>query len=518
MTSAAPWYTRLYHNTVALFNPRRAAEMQHLDRMDRDPDYAEAVAVGMRIRGYRGASSAGNASPWKLDGSPRSADAEILGDLQTLRLRSRKAIRDDPIAAGLIKGFVDDVVGIGISVQSTAGAPRTRKRVESLQAKILDNLVPAEDLDFPGVQRLLYGKLLEDGEVFIKASVEDEDGSLFFEVIEADRVDTPLDAKPEDPKGNIRAGIEKDRFGRVAAIWVRKMHPGDTMLPVFVAGLRPHFAGLSSVEFTRVPIEQIKHLKLATRPGQSRGVPFLTPVLQNLRDLDLLLLASLKRAQMAACLAAFITSAEQTSTILDVTAEKEGYQLDQDIVPGMIFKLFPGETISTLTPNFPMPEFEAFVVLLARRIGAALGVSWQVVLKDFSKANYSSARTDLLEARKVYRAHQRLLIRALKWVRDTALGHAVLRGELRGASDDDLRAASWISPGWQWVDPEKEAKAAQIELEIGLTCKRDLFAQRGQDWEEALRQQILEEKRENEMREELGVPKSEPQEVATDDE
>ncbi len=516
MVSSAPWYTRLIHSTVALFSPRRAAELQHLDRMGRDRDYAESVALGMRLRGYRAGENTKMSTPWNLDGAPRSADAEILGDLPQLRLRSRKTVRDDPVGSGLVRGFVDDVVGIGIQVQSTAKAPRTRDRIEALHAEILDDLAPAETLDFAQLQRLLYSKLLEDGEVFIKASVRDASSRLFFEVVEADRVDTPLDAKPEDSQGNIRSGIERDRFGIVQAIWVRKFHPGDTTLPVFIAGKRPQFAGLTTRAFVRVPIEQIQHLKLSNRPGQSRGVPFLTPVLQNLRDLDLLLVAALKRSQIAACLAAFITSSENTPSILDVTAEKYGYQLDQSIVPGMIFKLFPGESITTLTPSFPTPEFEPFVILLARRIGAALGVSWQIVLKDFSKANYSSARTDLLEARKVYRAHQRLLICSLKWMRRMALEHAVLRGELRGVALSDLTAANWIPPGWQWVDPEKEAKAAQIELEIGLTCKRDLFAQRGQDWEEALRQQLLEEKREDELRAELGVPRKEPQQETSD--
>lgn len=484
----APWYLR----ALAWVAPQRAATQIHLDRLARDETYREAVGLGLRLRGYKSAESKLGITPWTSQGTPRSADTEVLFDLPKLRERSRETRRNDPIGSGLISNFVNDVVGTGHVAQSTANS---REELEAYWDTVKDGLCPADRLDWCEVQRLLYGKLLEDGEVFLNRVVQG--GELWFEVVEADRVRWPQDIRPA--KGTIRDGVERDERGRIIAYWVAKRHPGDVHLP-WTAGDLPRPIALASVDFDRVKAENIYHLKLTERPGQSRGVPFLAPVLQNLRDLDLLLEAALKRTQIAACLAAFITSEQTVPDLLEVTAEDYGYELDQRITPGMIFKLFPGESVTSFSPPGEFPNLDSFVIMLARRIGAALGVSWQLVLKDFSTANYSSARSDLLEARKVFRAHQAKLIGCLRWVWVEVLEFAHLRGEIR-VNRDDIRKVRFQPPGWEWVDPEKEARAAELELKIGLTTLRDLAASRGRDWEDLMAQQAVEKER----REELGL-------------
>jgi len=501
---AAPWYTRAYWSALELVSPKRAAFARHFHRLDHDADYRDAALLGLRLRGYKSAHSGKTTTPWGDDGL-KSADGEVIADREKLIGRSRQAVRDDPIAKGLISTtFPENVVGTGITSQSTAEAAAA-KEIEAVWSDRKDMLFPAEAVPFECVQDLAYKKMLEDGDVFVKRSYTPS-GELFFELIEADRVLTPLDAQPADSEGVIRDGIERDRYGRIVAAYVSSSHPGDVAIP-FVKGKRPTFVSRSLDDFDRVPFDQLYHLKLVDRPGQSRGIPFLTQVLQDLHDLDLLILAVLKRTQIAACLAAFIETSQELPDLLDVTGEKYGYQLDQDLIPGMIFKLYPGEKVSTLSPNFPIGDFKELVILLARRIGAALGVSWQIVLKDFSGANYSSARTDLLEARMIYRRHQAMVISLSDWIRRATLEDSWLRGDPRISSltPDELCMSTWIPPGWQWVDPQKEAAAAKIELEIGLTCLRDLAAQRGKDWEDLVRQRLAEEVREKELREELGL-------------
>jgi capsid protein len=46
----------------------------------------------------------------------------------------------------------------------------------------------------------------------------------------------------------------------------------------------------------------------------------------------------------------------------------------------------------------------------------------------------------------------------------------------------------WIGPGRGWVDPVKEAKAAQLRMQIGLSTLEDECAAQGLDWEEVLEQ------------------------------
>ncbi|MEK6684437.1 MAG: phage portal protein [Nitrospirota bacterium] len=483
-------------------SPRRYRARQHFQRMDQDGDYREAYLMTMRARGYRAAKAGAAGAPWS--NSSRSADGEILIDLPTMRNRSRELVRDDSLGSGIINTFAVNWVGAGMMAQANTGDPDKNNRLEAVWRDRRNTLSPADDLTHGESQRLIARKVLEDGEVLRKA-VFSADEPVWFETIEADRLATPI-GRTSDPR--IRSGVERDDAGRPVAYWILDAPPNDVFLGGSPAGFKS----------TRFSAEFVRHLKFTDRPGQTRGVPMCHAILQDLRDLDLLLLASLKRTQIAACMAGFIRSDVAIEDMAEVTAQKYGYVLDQPIEPGMLFRLYPGENIETLIPNFPTPELGPFVIMIARRIGAALGVTWQVILKDFSQSTYSSARTDLLETRQTYRILQTWLIeKDLNWEWSTVMADARLRGDRRLADvlDDELGMVRWIPPGWQWVDPEKEAAAAEIELRIGTMTLRDLCAQKGTDWEEVQDQRLQEELREILKRQELGLPEKPQPEPTT---
>lgn len=472
-------------------SPRRFYLRQHFRRLENDYEYKTLYFAGLRMRGYRAARSDSGRAPW-LGGS-QSADQEILTDLPAMRNRSRELNRDDSLASGITNTFANNVIGTGMVPQARTGDPDKNKRMEAYWWLRANSLSPTDDLAHGQAQRLLFRKMFEDGDVFRKA-VFLPDLPVWFEIIEADRVGTP----PEQTANlNIRNGVERDGAGRPIAYWINRFHPGD--------GIQASIGN----NYKRIDARYVRHLKIVDRPGQTRGVPACHAILQDLRDLDLLLLASLKRTQIAACLAAFIKSDAQSTDMAEMTAEKYGYVLDQAIEPGMLFKLYPNESVETLVPNFPTPELGPFIVILCRRIGAALGVCWQTVLRDFSQSTYSSARTDMLADRQTYRALQSFFIeKLLTWEWATVMQDGILRGEplLAGITDADIAGNTWVPNGWEWVDPEKEASAAEIQLRIGSTTLRDICAAKGEDWEEIQEQRLFEEARETRRRIELGLP------------
>lgn len=476
--------------------PRRAAVRSHLRRMDRDPEYRQHFGALMRAYGYRAARSGERGPKW-LGGST-SADAEILNDLPALRNRSRELGRDDPVDSGLVKTFVHNIVGTGLRPQARTGDPSKNAVLEAYWKVRAPGLFGAESLSFGAGQRLLVQRWLEDGDVFLKAAA-DGGGPVWFEVVEAERVTTPTPYlnKVLEGESEVREGVERDRVGRRTWYWVLKRHPGDAL---GAAGRK-----FTLDDFTRVPADLVRHLRTVGRPGQTRGVPLCHALLQDMRDLDLLLLASLKRVQIAACLAVFIRSDLPLDDLMQVQAEKEGYVMDETLEPGMMMKLRSGDSIETVVPNFPTPELEPFIVMLARRIGAAVGVSWQTVLRDFSKSTYSSARTDLLETWRTYDVYAEELTGHLDWLWQLVMSDGLRRGALRGVTPADAGLVQWIAPGRKWVDPMKEAQAAQVELAMGTTTLRDICAAQGKDWEDIQTQRLLEEQREAEERKRLGL-------------
>jgi lambda family phage portal protein len=457
---------------VRIVSPVRAARRAHARRLEQNPEYAAVwAAVQRAATGYKAARVGDTTTPWAAT-STQDADSEILHDLPALRTRSRQLSRDDAVGSGILDEFVRGVVGSGLAPQARTDDLEKNRRIEEVFRELSEDLAPADSLTYPALQRMRLRKWLEDGDLLIKRSIFSGADRMQTESIEADRLGSPFapQAAPGIPTklgdgGSILAGVERDAQSRVVAYHVNKAHPGSTLL-----------FNRTKFEFVRVPAEECYFLKLTDRPGQTRGVPLLHAVLQDLRDLDLLMEASLKRTQVAACLAAFIESSADTAAMFEATSQNEGgYVLDQDIRPSMLMKLFPGEKVTTLVPNFPTPELTKFIQTIAQRVGTALGVSWATILHDWHDFTYSGARTQILADRPTWAILRSEFVAYLEWERFHVLEDALLRGEprLAGVTVDDLRAVETVADPEPWVDPLKEAQAVQVQIEAGLTCLRD---------------------------------------------
>ena len=60
---------------------------------------------------------------------------------------------------------------------------------------------------------------------------------------------------------------------------------------------------------------------------------------------------------------------------------------------GSIIPIFPGDKVAPFTPSRPNSAYGSFVENLLRHIGTGLNIPYELLLKDFSKTNYSSARS-----------------------------------------------------------------------------------------------------------------------------
>lgn len=461
-------------NAVGLVSPRRAAFMTHFRRMRCDEDYRHAVFAMLHARGYKAAQSGRNDGKWM--GGSGSGDAELSTSLPAMRNRCRELDRDDSLAGSIFNTMEQNVVTTELRPQARTGDREINKRLESVWNERKDTLFAAEGICMGAAQRRLLRRRQCDGDVFVKPAKRKPDEPVWFELIEGDRVNTPADKST----GRIVDGIEKDGDGVPVAVHVAKGSAG---------GLTAFVSALNSSDFVRVSWGRIWQSKCGARGGQSRGEPKLHAVIQDLRDLDLLLLAVLKRTQIAACLAVFIKSDVDIEDMLQVTAKQYGYRLDETIEPGMMWKLYPKEEIQTLTPNFPLPDLVPFIIALASRIGGAIGLTWEYVLRDFSKDTYSSARTGQLACEPTWNSEKHDLCADLLTPMWTEVMHdAALRQDARleGIDPALYGFVQWQGDGRKWVDPGKEAKAKETARKLGIETHYDQCAQLGYDAEEQI--------------------------------
>lgn len=474
----------------------------------------QARAATKMLSTYRGAEKSRLRGDWKaLNGS---ADADLLGDLPTLRQRSRDLNRNDAHASAITGTVVANVVGTGLKPQSRpdfealAITPDEATVFARQAERAWRRWCPTADsqnrMDFYEIQALVKRQILENGEVFLlPLMIADDPGRryrLALEVIEADRVSTPLGqfASP-----TIRDGVELGERGDPIAYHIRKRHPGDVLLGQ--AGVTGQQEWVRYPAVNRAGRKNVLHLYAVKRPGQTRGEPFFAPVLSAFKDLGDMFEAEIVASRVAACFAAFVTKTDPYGSVNNnPNVDSQGRKLDS-LEPGMIEYLNVGESVSFGDPKRPAGTFAPFVEAVLRSIGSSLGLPLELVLKDFSKTNYSSARAALLEARRYFRADQTWLASRLcqpcwEWVLEEAWYQQDLPSvDLLGEAREDWMRVSWIAPGWGWVDPVKEVESSKIAIDSGLSTLADECGSQGRDWEDVM----VQRKREEDRRKELGL-------------
>lgn len=449
-----------------------------------------------------------------------SADADLLPELGTLVARSRDLTRNNGIAASGTQTLVDNVVGVGLRLSATPDwralgktaewAMEWQRETERLWREFASSTAcdAARTLNFAGLTELMFRNQIGDGDALALPLWLNRPGARFktcFQLIEADRLSNPNN-RPDS--ATLRGGIESNGYGEPLAYHIRKTHPGDYLFGVAsVAG-----------EWERIPArtswgrQRVVHLHDKERTGQSRGKPIMSAVIQQFKMLDKYAGAELDAAVINAMMAAFIETEMDSEALVELLGGTDG--MDRKLAQrnrsrpklksGSIIPLYPGEKMAPFMPARPAAQFEAFTVAVMRHIAAALGLPYELLLKDFSKTNYSSARAALLEAWRMFRSRREKL--AAYWAQpcyELWLEEAINLGLIDAPGFYENRAAycrsKWIGPGRGWVDPVKEAQAAQIRMNIGISSLEAECAEQGLDWEEVLEQRAREQQRMREL-------------------
>jgi lambda family phage portal protein len=329
------------------------------------------------------------------------------------------------------------------------------------------------------MERLLVRSMAESGEVFVRMIRQPFGGSrvpFALQVLEADYLID--DDVPQAMAGNtVRLGIEVDSYLRPQAYHFYANHPGDTY-----AG-NPRTNGRR----IRVPADEVIHLFLSERPGQTRGVTWFASALMRLHMLQGYEEAEVVRARAASALMGFITSPEGE------LVGDEIYDGDRvsEFTPGVFKYLQPGESVTVPDLNAPDGQLEPFTRSMLRAAAAGIGVSFESISKNFSESNYSSSRLSLLEERDTYKVMQRYMIENFhQEVFAAWMDMAVLSGELNlpgyETNPDRYRTAKWVPRSWEWVDPQKEVNAYKIAVRSGFKTLGQVIAEQGGDLDDYL--------------------------------
>jgi lambda family phage portal protein len=440
--------------------------------------------------------NAARASRLTADWAPAngSADSELVSSLRQLRTRSRALCRDVSYAKRAKQLVVNNVIGSGIGMQGQVYTTR-----DELNTRVNDDIEEAfcawsaadschtgGRLDFSAFERACMAQVFEAGEVFVRKHYREFGSSkvpFALELIEAERIADDLTDPfaPRQDGNQVRMGIEVDEFFRPVAYYIRSRHPSEFQ---FVQGR-------DTIE--RVPANQIIHLAILDRWPQTRGEPWMHPVITTFKDMAGYTEAEITRARSQACTIGAIETPEDAASLGE---EQNDGSVVMEVEPGIFKRLNPGEKLVAGPMNSPNPALEGFMRYMLREVAAGVGPSYESLSRDYSQSNYSSSRLALLDDRDLWRAFQSWFICNFRapihkeWLRQAVFARAIETVPVQAYALDPAKfeAVRFKPRGWSWVDPTKEVDAYVTAINAGLTTVTDVVSQtaNGQDIEDVL--------------------------------
>ena len=440
----------------------------------------------------------------------------------TLRQRSRMLYMSGSVGTSAVNTVRTKVVGTGLSLKAEIGreflgmneeaAKDWQRRAEAefkLWAGRRENCDALGLSTFAGIEQLVMKSWLLSGDVFVLFKTGETSPmnpySLRLHVIEADRISTPAwctgksyfvtgitegtvpDGKPGAGHA-VHDGVEVDENGRAVAYYICDRYPDE--------------ASVTKTNWVRVEafgaetgLPNILRIAESERPDQYRGVPYLTPVIENILQLRRYTESELMAALVQSFFTAWVETEADTN---EFPLNDVGPSLPEDnepepeneneyrMGPGTVLHLRKGEKVVFGSPQVPTVGFDTFVKTVSRTVGAALELPYEVLLKEFT-SSYSASRGALLEAWEAFRMRRTWLVDSFcQPVYERFMAEAVALGRLNAPgffTDPLVRdawcGAQWIGPVQGQLDPKKEAEAALALASYGVKTYQQITREFG---------------------------------------
>lgn len=445
---------------------------------------------------------------WKT--KQTSGNEDLAGDLPTLRARSRDLVRNIPLATGAIDTVTTSVVGdglvlksqidteiLGVTPEKAAAWQKQAEREFAIWASRPDF---SSRLNFDEMQALALRSVLESGDLFVVRRRRMGTGDTYglkLQFVEADRVSNPQDRVNTV---DLVEGVEHDADGRPIAYHIASRHPDD------LVGKREwrRFENFSST--TGDPL--ILHLFRQLRIDSARGVPYLAPVIETVKQLGRYSEAEVDAAVVSAMFAVFLETPlpedENGNPIFGQAGSgtSADAKTETELSSGAAVTLQPGE--KAVFPDLKRPNagFDGFVMAMSRHVGVALELPVELLLKSF-QASYSASRAALEMAWQMFRTRRSWLAwKFCQPVYEWVITEAVAQGRLAAPgyfTDPVIRAAwlgsDWIGPARIQLDPQKEASADLIDLGMGTKTRDQIIMERTGGSFEAKHAQLVREQK-----------------------
>lgn len=421
-----------------------------------------------------------------------SSREDIEDNVSILRQRTRDLYMGVPIANGAVKTMRTNIVGRGLRLKPNIDtellgiSPEERRTLEKQIEREWNIWAESTDCDmaridnFCELQQLAFLNWLISGDCLAVLPVKprlNQPYDLRVQLIEADRLCSPDNCDTIDNK--IVGGVEVDQSGEVVAYHIADHHPLSYAY-ADISWQRVEAFGKTTGR------RNVLHLMNRERIGQRRGVPFLAPVIESLKQLGRYTDAELVAAVVSGMFTVFIEKADASSEDAIGSIIPEEVQVDAEdettieLAPGAVIDLNEGEKAHDMNPGRPNANFGGFVEAICQQIGASLEIPYELLMKRFN-SSYTASKGALEEAWKMFNMYRDWLATDFcQPVYEEWLTEAVAKGRIKAPgffTDPVIRkaycGAKWNGPAKGMLDPVKEVTAAEKRVQNGFSTRSD---------------------------------------------
>lgn len=455
--------------------------------------------------------------------------------------KSRDMVLNDGYSAGAVALHRDSIVGaqyrlnakpdwrvLGTDADWAEEFSTIAEARFNLAAESEDCLFDAAgQLTFTGMVRLIVGAFVYTGECLATAEWI-KDGRPFntaIQLVSPDRLSNP-DGIADDRF--LRRGVKKNARGKPIGYYIRQ-------------GYATEWYDNTSSKWSYIPAakpwgrRQVIHITEPQQIDQTRGIADMVSALKHTRMTKKFSEITLQNAVINASYAAAIESELPNADLVTAMGGgEEGYEkalanymtmLGEYLGAGenvhidgaKIPHFFPGTKLNLKPMGTPGGVGSDFEASLLRKIAASLGVGYEELSRDFSKASYSAARASMATTGRAMAARKKMVadrfahnVYALWIEEEIAAKNLPLppgRNRTDFYRDNGLAKAAYtrctfVGSGRGQIEELKETQAAMLRIKSGLSTYEEECAKLGKDWREVFDQLAREQK----VIEELGLP------------